>query len=84
MKDKHSNDWMKLQHGALQPQAQRNLFERPPFVHPVRHDLHNEERHGDGRAFKVARFARRVFGHHGDGYVEARKSGEAAEDEEGK
>lgn len=83
MQDKHSNNRMKLQRGALEPQTQRQLLEHPALVHPVCHDLHHEQRHGDRGALEVLGFAGCVLGHHGDGYVEARETGEAAQDEEG-
>jgi hypothetical protein len=83
MQHKHKHNGMERKRRAVHPQAKRNLLERPALIHPVRHDLHVDQRHGDGCAFEVLGFAGRVFGNHGDGDVEARETGEAAEDEEG-
>jgi hypothetical protein len=83
MQQKHGDNRMKLEHGPLEPQAQRDLLERPALVHPVRHDLDYPERHGDRGAFEELGFARRVLGDQGCGDVEAREAGQTAQHEEG-
>ena len=82
MQHKHRDHGMELKRRAFEPQAERHLRERPALVHPVCHNLHHDKRHGDRRALEVLRFAGCVLGHHGDGHVEAREAGEAAEHEE--
>jgi hypothetical protein len=83
MQHKHKCHGVEFQCGTLHPHPKRYLRHCPALVHPEGHDLHVDERHGDGRAFEVVALASRVFWNHGDGHVEARESGEAAQDEEG-
>jgi hypothetical protein len=83
MQDEHSHNRMELKRGPLEPQAQRDLLERPALVHPVRHDLDYPERHGDRGALEELGFAGCVLGDEGGGDVEAREAREAAEHEEG-
>jgi hypothetical protein len=75
MQNKHSHNRMELKRGPLEPQAQRDLLERPALVHPVRHDLDYPERHGDRGALEELGFARRVLGDEGCGDVEACEAG---------
>jgi hypothetical protein len=84
MQHEHGHDRVELEHGAFQPQAHWHLSQRPALGHPESHDRHEDQRHGDRYAFEVLRLPGRILGHHGDGYVEARETGQAAEDEEGK
>jgi hypothetical protein len=83
MQHEHGHDRVELEHGAFQPQAHWHLSQRPALGHPESHDRHEDQRHGDRYAFEILRLAGRILGHHGDGYVEARETGQAAEDEEG-
>lgn len=80
---KHEHDRVEFQNGSLQPQAQGNLCQRPSLVHPECHGLHKNQGHGNRCALKVLRLASCVFGNHGDGDIEARKTSETAENEEG-
>ena len=73
---------MELQGRTLQPQAQRNLCQRPALVHPECHSLHENQGHGNRRALEVLRLARRILGDHGDSNVEARETSKTAENEE--
>lgn len=82
MQDKHSNDGMELQRRALKPQSQRHLLERPALVDPVRHDLDEQQRHGNRGALEVLALAGAVLGQHGDGHVEAREPRQPAQHEE--
>lgn len=82
MQHKHGDNGVKLERGALEPQTEGHLLQRPALVHPIRHDLHHEQRHGNRGALEVLRLAGCVLGDHGDGDVEAGEAGEAAEDEE--
>jgi hypothetical protein len=74
---------VELQNTSLQPQAQRNLCQRPALVDPECHGLHKDQGHRNRRALKVLRLASRVLGNHGDSNIEARETCETAENEEG-
>jgi hypothetical protein len=83
MHHKHTHNRMHLEDSSSAPNAKRHIGVRPAVARPPGHGASQHERSGDGCTFKVLRFPGCVFGYHGDGYVEARETGEAAEDEEG-
>jgi hypothetical protein len=82
MEHKHKHDRVELQRSSFQPQAHRNLCQRPALVHPERHSLHEDQRHRNRCAFKVLRLASSVLGNHGDGDVEARETSKTTKNEE--
>lgn len=80
---KQAQHGVKLAQRPRQQRPQRQLPMHPPLTNPVRHQPHNRQRRRDRRALKVGRLARRILGHVGDGDVEAREAGQAAQHEEG-
>lgn len=53
MQNKQSDDRMKLEPSALQPESHGYLRKRPALVDPVRHNLYVNQAHGNGRALEV-------------------------------
>lgn len=53
MEYKHGDDGMEFGSSTLEPEAERDFLEDPAVVHPVGHDLHHEQGHGNRGAFKV-------------------------------
>jgi hypothetical protein len=82
MQHKHAHHRMELEYRTLKPHTHGYLRQRPPFANPKRHGANLCQGHGDGRAFEVIALPGLVFGDHGDGDVEAREAGQAAEHEE--
>ena len=82
MEDEHGNNGMKLKRRTLKPKPHRNLFQRPALVHPIRHNLHDTQRHGNGSALKVLALARRILWHHSNGDIEPGQTCKTAEHEE--
>lgn len=77
---------MHLQHRPLRPASPQHPILPAihlSLAHERRHRSHDREAGRYRRSFEVLAFSRGVFGHGGDGDVEAREAGEAAEDEEG-
>lgn len=83
MNHKHDDNRMHLKHTARAPHTKRYISMRPAIADPPSHGTRKRERSRDRRALEVLALARRVLGQHGDGHVEAREAGQAAEDEEG-
>lgn len=85
--DKHPDDRVHPAPPALLPdRAPHDPFpptDHAPAADAPGHSPDYAQARGYGRAFKVLRFPRGVLGQRGDGDVEAREAGEAAEDEEG-
>lgn len=82
MNHKHHHNGVYLQHRALEPHAQRHSLVNPPGIYPVGHDGVETEGSGNRGALKVLGLPGGILGHIGGGDVEARETGQAAEDKE--
>lgn len=81
VKYEHGYNRVELKCRALEPKAHGNLFQRPALVHPVRHDLDDAQRHGNGGALKVLALACRILWHHSNRDIESRQTCKTAEHE---
>jgi hypothetical protein len=82
MKNEHGDHRMKLKHRSLKPQTHGHLLKRPSLVHPVRHNLHNDQRHRDWGTLKVLALARFILRHHSNRNIEPRQARKTAQHEE--
>lgn len=82
--DHEQNDGrMELKSRALEPGAERQVVMDPALREPVPHDGIHAKRGRDGGSLKILALARGVLGQDSDGHVEARKTGETAQNEKG-
>lgn len=81
--DENESDRVEFKGRASEPCSHGQVLQDPALGDEVGHDGVETETCGNGRALKVLALAGCILGQDRDGDVEAGKTGEAAEDEEG-